>query len=407
MFNVTDALTARGHEVIPFSVNYTRNRFTPYARHFVEPLGGPDEVLFREQRRTPQALLRSMKRLFYAPDVEHAISQLVTDTKPQIAYVLHYLRKLSPSLLVGLKRANLPIVVRLSDYAMLCPQSHCLRSEAPCTLCIHGDLWPSVRYRCVQHSAAASLLNALATWFHRSRRYFDLIDIFLTTNQFMFDMMIAAGISKQRLRYVPTFVNGEHFRPAPDDSKDGYIVYSGRLEAIKGVHVLVDALGQLSRRRPDLRPQVKIIGSGGAEYIAMIKERIKYLELEGSITLIGAIDARELAGLLSRALFSIVPSIWYENLPNTVLESYACGTPVIASDIGSLTECVRDGDTGYLFSVGDHAGLAERIEYSLDHPQLLTQMSRRARLAAETIYSPQRHLDTLEGVFDELLGRSA
>ena len=180
MFNVTDALVARGHEVIPFSVKYARNKPTPYASYFVEPIGRDDEVTFREQRFALRTMWRMWVRLFYAPDVEHAVSRLLSDTRPQVAYVLHYLRKLSPSLLVGLKKAGLPIVIRVSDYAMLCPQSHCLRNGLPCELCVRGDLLPSVRYRCVQHSSFSSqcagyLVSSLSSLsrFNRCIRYFE------------------------------------------------------------------------------------------------------------------------------------------------------------------------------------------------------------------------------------------
>jgi len=402
MFNMTDALMARGHEIIPFSIRYTRNLPTPYARYFVDPLGSEDEVLFREQRLTPRTLWRTLVRLFYAPDVERAVIRIAADTKPQVAYVLHYLRKLSPSLLVGLKKAGLPIVVRLSDYAMLCPQSHCLRDGVPCELCLRGNLWSSVRHRCVQGSLAASVLNALATWDHRFRRYFDLIDVFVTTNQFMYCMMVSAGFPERRLRCIPTFVDGEAFRPNPGFAKDGYIAYAGRLEEIKGVHILVDALGVLYRQRPDLNLGVKVAGSGNEKYMAMLKQRVWDLDLQDLVQFVGELDVNELASLLSKALVSVIPSLWYENLPNSILESYACGTPVLASNLGSLTECIEDGETGYLFRPGDAHSLAERLEHCLDHPHQVAYMAQKARQVAEEVYSPQRHVMALEELFNEL-----
>jgi len=195
MFNLINALDAHGHEIVPFSVRYDRNRPTPYARYFVPPLGSESEITFREQQQTPGTLWRTVQRLFYAPEVERAVRRLVVDTQPQVAYILHYLRKLSPSLLVGLKKEMVPVAVRLSDYAMVCPQSHCLRDDQPCRLCAQGNLVRSIRYRCVQHSLAASILNALATWYHRFRHYFDLIDVFVTTNSFMYQTMVSAGFS--------------------------------------------------------------------------------------------------------------------------------------------------------------------------------------------------------------------
>jgi len=402
MFNVTEALTRRGHEIIPFSIHYTRNQSTPYARYFVEPLGSRDEVLFHEQRMTFKTSWRTLTRLFYAPDVEHAVTRLVEDTRPQVAYVLHYLRKLSPSLLVGLKKAGLPIVVRLSDYAMLCPQAHCLRNGIPCTLCVKGDLWPSVRYRCVQNNLVVSTLNALATWFHRFRHYFDLIDMFITTNRFMYNMMKQAGFLDKRLCCVPTFVDYEMFHPSTDFVKKQYIIYTGRLERTKGVHVLIEAVGILSQKRPDLNFQLHIAGNGNQGYITQLMQMTRTLQISNVVQFLGNLEAETLRQVLSDAYLSVIPSLWYENLPNTLLESYACGTPVLASDLGALSSSVLEGETGYLFPPGDPQGLAERLAYCLDHSDQVAQMARKARQTALDIYGSEKHIEQLMGIFEEL-----
>lgn len=403
MFNVMDVLQDRGHDIIPFSVQYTKNIPSAYSKYFAEPLGSRDEVLFQEQRLNIRTLARTMARLFYSPEVERAVRNLVKDTKPEIAYVLHYLRKLSPSLLVGLKKLNIPIVVRLSDYAMLCPQAHCLRGEKPCVLCVNEQsLLPSVYHRCVQNSFAASALNVLATWYHQVRRYFDLIDVFVTTNAFMYDMMKSAGFGEQRLRCIPTFVNTEVFQPVNGLKKDNNIIYAGRLEPIKGVHVLIDAINMLHLKRPDLKLHIKIVGTGNPAYLLALQNKVRQYGLEEMVEFTGDIDTQRLCVLLAQAKLTIVPSLWYENLPNSMLESYACGTPVIASRIGSLTASVREGETGFLFEPGDPSSLAERLIYCFDHPEHNHEMAMAARRVAESTYAPSRHVAVLEELFSEI-----
>lgn len=407
MFNVIDALTEQGHGIVPFSIDYARNRPTPYAPYFVEPLGSRDEVFFRQHRMSVKSVSKTISRLFYAQDVERAITKLVNKTKPQIAYVLHYLRKLSPSLLVGLKNAGLPIVVRLSDYAMLCPQAHCIRDGSPCQLCAQGNLYPSIQHRCLQNSSAASILNALATWYHRRMGFFDLIDKFVVTNGFMYEMMIDAGWSESRLVCIPTFVDETVFHPASNVSKSNYFVFSGRLEPIKGIEVLLDAFSLLRNRRPDLGSQLKVAGFGETGFLEQLKIRCKHLGLNGCVHFMGNLDTEDLSALLSGALFSIVPSLWYENLPNTILESYACGTPVLASDIGSLTACVNHGETGFLFQPHNHRELAKCLEKSIDEPDEMRRMGRTARDVALEKYSSMNHLRSLEELFFELVQEKA
>ena len=402
MFNVSDALSAREHEVIPFSIHYTKNQSTPYSSYFVEPLGARDEVIFRKQKLYIKTLWRTLSRLFYAKDVEHAIIRLASETQPQVAYVLHYLRKLSPSILVGLKKARIPIVVRLSDYAMVCPQAHCLRDDLPCDLCVKGGLWPSIRHKCVQKSCVVSALNALATWYHQCRHFFDMIDVFVVTNQFMYKMMISAGFQESKLRCISTFTDLETFKP--DNNRKGkYIIYIGRLENIKGVHVLIDALALLHCRRPDLNIETKILGSGEELYRNVLIRKVYQEGLGNIVDFVGEVDSNEIVNLLHKSLVSVVPSLWYENLPNSILESYASGVPVLASDIGSLRECVINGETGYMFHCGDAEDLAKYLEYSLDRLDETMAMGRKARDFAEQGYSPKRHIMELEGLFEEVI----
>jgi glycosyltransferase involved in cell wall biosynthesis len=406
MFNVAEALTQMGHQIIPFSINYSRNRTTPYAPYFVEPLSNRNEVTFQEQTFSPKTYWRTIKRLFFDHDVEQAVLRLARDTKPDIAYVLHYLRKLSPALLTGLKRTGLPVVVRLSDYAMLCPGTHCLRQGEPCELCVDGRLWPSIRYRCVQQSLAASVLNGLATWYHRFRRYFDLIDVFITTNHFMYNMMVQVGFPESRLRCIPTFVNHETFQPAPNYQKQDYFIYLGRLAKEKGVAVLIEAMAALKQDRPDLPLMLKVVGAGQDAYTAGLKKLVADKGLQEVVEFVGEVDIKKIPGLLNQALASVVPSLWHENLPNSILESYACGTAVVASDSGSLTEYVINGQIGYLFKRGDSISLASKLEYCLDNPHKIRDMGKKGRKVAEQKYSHRQHLAELNQLFLELSTKS-
>jgi len=406
MFNVIEALEDKGHRIIPFSVRYEKNRQSPYEKYFVAPLSDPREVYFKDQNKSLRSLTKTAKRLFYASDVEKAVRKIVDETQPQVAYVLHYLRKLSPSLLVGLKRSGVPIVVRLSDYAMLCPQAHCLRDEITCDLCCTGSLASSVKYRCVQNSFAASALNALATWYHRFKKYFELIDKFVVTNQFMFEKMINAGFEQNKLVLIPSFVKGTVFRPVPNYSKKDYIVYSGRIERIKGVHILIDAFQEFCKINPDRGIVLKIAGEGPIDYLNFLQKKLTIPNNRKKIEFLGNLDSSELSNLLSNALFSVVPSLWYENLPNTLLESFACGTPVLASDIGSLTDCIKIGKTGYLFKTNDHFDLLEKMILLLRDKENLKTMSINARIEAEVRFSKKAHIDSLENLFDGLLKKT-
>lgn len=401
MFNVISELEKRSHEIVPFSVSYSQNRPSPYAGYFLPPLGSEEEVYFEQHKMNPETLIRTLSRLFYSKEAAKAVHRLITDTRPEVAYVLHYLKKISPSLLLALKKKNLPILVRLSDYAMLCPQNHCIRDKQPCTLCIQGNLFPSIMYKCVKHSLAISILNVMATWFHRYMGYFDMIEIFLTTNRFMYNLMLEAGWPEHKLTCIPTFTDTRTFCPSENHQKSDYICFAGRLDEIKGIEVLLKAFALMKNRKSGLK--LKIAGVGDPQFVKKMSLLSNELGINNDIMFTGNLNTLELADLLKHAQMTIVPSLWFENLPNVILESFACGTPVLASDLGSLSMTVKKRITGDLFIPMDSRDLAEKADYYIDHPRLLMDMGKNARLEALLYYSHDVHITQLEKTLKKLI----
>ena len=183
------------------------------------------------------------------------------------------------------------------------------------------------------------------------------------------------------------------------------MVFTGRLEAIKGVHVLIEAVKLLSRARPDVSWHFDIAGVGDKEYADTLRHATEEAGLRERVQFAGNLDVQDLARLLSGARIAVVPSLCYENLPNALLESYASGTPVIASALGSLKDAVVEGETGFLFPPGDAVQLSEKLAHCWDHREEIAQMSAKARRVAETTYSADAHLHKLLTLFSELLDR--
>ncbi|HET9232418.1 MAG TPA: glycosyltransferase family 4 protein [Vitreimonas sp.] len=397
LFNISAELEARGHGVMPFAMRHRHNAPSPYEHYFVSPIDKQDRLYFSEYRDSPKALGASFARLFYSKEVEQAAERMARETHADIAYVLLYLRKLSPSLLVGLKRAGVPIVVRLSDYGMFCAQTYCLRDGKPCTACQGGALAPSVLHGCVEGSRAVSAVHALAMSWQRARGYFDLVDQFVVTNDFMLETMQHAGFPANRLTCIPTFVDTDRFAPS-SEPRDDYILFCGRLHQVKGAHVLIDALRLLKAQ--GRRVRLKIAGTGqDPRYVETLKRQVEAAHLRDQVEFEGQIDAAALPRLYQRALCSVVPALWFENLPNALLESLACGTPVIASDIGSLASTLSDGADGLLFPVGDAAALAAQIARLLDDPSLGARLAQGARRTAVELHAAERHVTRLLDLF--------
>ena len=344
---------------------------------------------------------KALARAFYSKEVYSSLKDLIATAKPDVAYVLHYLRKLSPSILLALKEADIPIVVRLSDFGMLCPELHFQKNGRICELCMHGNLFPSVRYRCVKGSLGASLINALATIYHRNQGYFDLIDAFIAPTVLMKQKMVEGGWPTNKIFHLSTFVDHNTFKPE-GNKKEWQICYAGRIASIKGINLMVNAFKiiQSENRFKDLR--LVIAGNEQCEDAINLKKYIGNSHIN-NIEFTGFINKQKIAQLLAASQLSVVPSLSPENMPNVLLESLAAGTPVIASNIGCFPETLKDNAAGILFRVGDQEDLAAKICSVLKDRQRLKEMSRKAREVALVYYNGELHYKKLMKIFAEVI----
>ena len=106
---------------------------------------------------------------------------------------------------------------------------------------------------------------------------------------------------------------------------------------------------------------------------------------------------------LSKCLFTIVPSEWYDNLPNSILESYAMHKCVVATNVGSLTENILDKKTGLLFNYKDAEDLKAKITYLFEHPEKAKEYGEMARRQIDTKFSIENHVNQLNEVFNKVV----
>lgn len=402
MFNLKALLEANGHEVIPFSVAYDRNEPSEYAQFFAPPLGGTSDVYFRDHSRSLGSSFRTLERAFYSRDVYKRLSALITATRPDVALVLHYLRKLSPSVLQCLSDKYVPFVVRLSDFMTVCPSAHLFRDGRPCELCVGGSLRHSVRHRCVQGSLGASVVNYVATRYHEVAGYYDLIPKFVVPTRFTKAKLIAGGCDERRIVHIPTFVASNVSDAPVDGGGVPTVAYVGRMDYLKGVHTLLQAIHILEQDDESL-PEfaVSIAGSGPDDYVRDLHAFVADHGLR-SVQFVGSKTREEVADILRSARCSIVPSLWYENMPNSALESMAEGTPVVAPNHGCLPEMIDDGVTGLLVTPSDPQSLAHAIRRLLQDQRGAATMGARAAEVAQRDHSAERHYQLLMSTFAEV-----
>lgn len=400
LFNAKKMFEVNGHMVIPFSVKHPKNRETDFDKFFLSSLSeDKDASTLRQFKKTPKTLLKLFDRTFYSLEARAKVNKLLEHQDIDVAYVLHFLRWISPSIFSEFSRRGIPTVVRISDFEYMCPGAHLLREGEICELCIGKKLWPSVKYKCIQDSYPLSLVHFLAMTFHKKRGFLDKIDAFICPSQFTLGKMIDAGYEKRKLFHVPTFVDFQRITPKFDSGE--YILYFGRLSVEKGIDLLIDAIDVYKRRNHGHVMPLYIIQTGMDE-TDQLEQRVKSENLK-EVKILTDLSPKEFYSYVQHSAFTIVPSLFYENLPNVILESYAYGKPVVGSRRGSFLEVIQDGKTGLLFEPGDTQDLADKIGWLVNHPDECVKMGRNARKLAESEYNRDLHYDRLMNVFKRFL----
>jgi glycosyltransferase involved in cell wall biosynthesis len=282
--------------------------------------------------------------------------------RPDVVHVHNTFALISPSIYGVCKETGIPVVQTLHNFRFFCPSALFLRDGKPCEDCVDRSLLQSVRHRCYRGSTAATATLAAMLAIHRALgTYAEDIGTYIVLTQFARDKAIKGGIPAHKLVVKPNFVPAP---PSAGSGDGGYVLYVGRLLEGKGTETLVRAW----RHLPDVK--LKIIGEGA------LRNELECLALRENLNVefVGRQNRDAVLSALSRAQFLIVPSDCYEGFPMVVAESYACGTPVLASRIGSLDELIVDGLTGKKFTPGNSHDLAVAVRLLLEDPHALARM---------------------------------
>jgi len=204
--------------------------------------------------------------------------------------------------------------------------------------------------------------------------------------------------NRRKIEIVPPGVNPERFHPLPRQIireqmrlplDKRLLLFVGRIEPLKGVDTILHALAILRDQQPQALEKLCFLVIGGDLKDTHDPEMIKLrqltsdLRLDEQVCFLGAKEQALLPSYYASADAVLVPSD-YESFGMVALEAMACGTPVIASEVGGLAYLVKDGETGYLVPVRDAGVLASRIGFLINDPQRSEQMGRRAAEHAKT-----------------------
>ena len=388
MFNIKDVLEQNGHEVIPFSIKSSKNVPTPFEEEFLDTVD--DQTYFVQSKKTLRVVLKSFTRMFYSFEAKKVFGTFLDKHKPDLVYIIHFHTKISPSIIDAAKARKIPVIHRISDFQYMCPNALFYNEKKGiCEDCLKGHALSCVKNKCVMNSTVYSAIKLFAKKLHDFLNVTKKVDAFVVPSSFTLQKLNQYGIPMEKLHHIPTFFNLKQV--SPEVSYEPYFLFVGRLEKQKGLMTLIKAFVKTGA-------PLKIIGFSNDCYEDELKA---YLEgKKHQIEFLGKKTFAEIEPYLKSCLCTLVPSEWYDNFPNVILESFAYKKAVVATDIGSLPELVVDGETGCLFKYGDFDNLADKAEKILKGEMNAKEMGEKAFAVLKDKYAPQAHYAQLISLFE-------
>ncbi|MDR1527349.1 MAG: glycosyltransferase [Dysgonamonadaceae bacterium] len=376
--NLESLLKERGCEVAVFAIQHPENKETPFSRYF------PTEVSYTsvsDERNRWKAVFRPLG----AREVRQKFIALLDDFRPDVVHLNNIHTHLSPVLAEIAHKRHIRVVWSLHDYKLLCPRYDCLRNDKPCELCFRNKS-AVLKYNCVKNSNAASVLAYLEALKWNRRKLEKYTDVFICPSEFMKNKMLAGGFEASKLIVLPNFISLQEEVLVNNNVRENYYAYVGRISKEKGVETLLSAAQQAGY-------PLYLAGNGP------LLDDLKNQYTSDTIRFLEHQSREAVMELMSRARFTVMPSICYDNNPLSVIESLCLGTPVLGSDRGGIPELITPGKTGMIFEAGHVTGLVHKIGEMFSSPGLFDYSA--IQVQAIKTFSAERYYSKMKSIYSQ------
>ncbi len=326
--------------------------------------------------------------------------------KPDIVHFQH-LVYLSTTCVREVVRHQIPVVMTLHDYWLICQRGRFLKpdlsvcpgqTDVGCAQCFHHllDTKMSALYRWLK-----PLLGQQSWLRERARRWYgryagsqsgslaaqqqiqvrmthirtlcESVSLFLAPSRFLREQFVAFGIPQEKIMFHECGLQGYTIQATPKAAGKRPLTfgYIGVVDPVKGVHLLVEAFQTL--------PQAELHIYGGETSYAPYPDEKRFrsqLANSARIRCMGRYEQHELGRILAEVDVVVAPSIWYENAPLVIREAFLAHTPVITADFGGMREWITDGVNGLLFEPRNIDDLRQKMMRFITEPDLVARLSR-------------------------------
>jgi glycosyltransferase involved in cell wall biosynthesis len=341
-----------------------------------------------------RSLLRTGVETVWSSHAYRIMRERIRQGGCDLVHVQNFFPLFSPAIHHAAKAAGKPVVQSLRNYRLFCLNVLFFRDQHICEDCMGKFVaWPGLLHRCYRGDLGASMAVASMLAVHRALGTWQRkVDVFQALTEFGRRKFIEGGLPADRIIVKPNFVLSD---PGCGSHDGDFALFVGRLSAEKGLTTLVKAWQDI------VEMPLKIVGTG-----PMRGELERLTSHNRMIELLGWAEQGQVLELMKQARLLVMPAEWYEGFARVLIEAFACGLPVLASNIGAMAEVVRDGFTGLHFQAGNPADLAQKARWMWEHPGNMAIMSANARHEYELKYTAELNYQLLMDMYRAAIQRA-
>lgn len=257
--------------------------------------------------------------------------------QPDIVHIHNLHFGASLSVIYAIKKSKIPFVITLHNYRLLCPSGILFHNGKLFLDSLHHKFpWKAVQLGVYKKSKLITFWFSLSMYLHQKLGTWKLCNRFILLSEHARKLFLNSnlGLINNQLVVKPNFCS----IPILQERKAGnYFLYVGRLSEEKGIMLLLSVFSSCGY-------PIKIAGDGPLK-----AEVISYSSKYPNIKFLGSLNKAEVFDLMQNCTALVFPSIWYEGMPLTIIEAFACGSPVISSKLGAMENMIIAGYNGLHF----------------------------------------------------------
>jgi len=385
LFDLIELLKSHGQEVGFFSTQSEKNITTPFNRYFIPYTEMHDQKSWLGKAKT-------FFNLLYSRTAAKKMEELLKDFHPDVVHLHNIYHHISPSILPVLKRHHIPVIMTLHDYKLISPNYRLFDRGQICECVKGGKFYNCIKHKCVFNEFLPSLGATIEMYLHQWLKiYENNVDLYIAPSQFLKDKMVEFGQDAKKIVVLPNFIN---LHTTTTLALGNYLLYTGRLVEEKGLITLLDA----AKLIPEV--PIHIMGTGPLHNALFNKITLEQIN---NVKLLGYKSGDEWQRELDNARAYVLPSIWYENHPISILEASSRGKITFASKVGGLPEIITDGVDGMLFTMGDAEELANKVKSVWNNDNKLKQMGEAAKKRVQEQNNPEKYYQKILEIYERVI----